>query len=795
MGRRKKQEKEVESSLENVSSISGDVKRGIVAIFLFALAVLFILSFLSEAKILDAGSLGKYLNLIAGFLFGVGKYVSPLILVLIGAILLFRKEKGFYIVKILGLFVAFISILGFIHIVSYNLDEMLDVAKQGKGGGFLGYILGYTMLKMAGVIGGSVILVAFTLIGSVVAFNVSIVNVVEKYILGIFRKKDQEDSEDEDSVNKISVDGIEKNEDPIIQYKEKEEKVPQFVHAPNENEENEEIKIKESTLQKVAAWIPKKQKKNIIKEDTQWVLPPIDLLEREAGESEAGDTEKNAQVIQNTFRNFGIDVEQGKIQTGPTVTQYSFRPGVGVKLSKITSLNDNLALALASHPIRIEAPIPGKSLIGIEVKNKKPAKVRMPELLESPEFENRDTNMLLAIGKDVSGDPIFADLKKMPHLLIAGTTGSGKSICINSILLSLLYQNSPEDLKLILVDPKRVELSMYNGIPHLLADVIVENSKVVGALKWALGEMERRYKLLPDVGSKDIASFNKKAEMGEKRIIKDKETGETRQEDIEKLPFIVIVIDELADLMQSHGKEVEGAIIRLAQMSRAVGIHLIVSTQKPVVTVITGLIKSNIPTRIAFKVPSLMDSRTILDASGAEKLIGFGDMLFSSTTSSSMVGIRRIQGVYVSEAETKRVVDFVCGQKKEKMEESLDDDINLSEFEEKNPTKNGEVTTSYTGERLDFSKVVSSQDDEDEPLYEEAKQIVIEAQKASTSYLQRRLKLGYNRAARIIDILEKNGVVSEADGAKPRDVLVGKKDSPTYEDEISDQTQRDKWQM
>jgi len=557
-------------------------------------------------------------------------------------------------------------------------------------------------------------------------------------------------------------------------------------------EQEDEPKLKPSTLQKVSQWTPKKSSRKSV-QSTRWLLPPISLLESEAGESEGGDVNTNAKIIQDTFKHFGIEVEPGAIQTGPTVTQYSFRPAVGVKLTRITSLNDDLALALASHPIRIEAPIPGKSLIGIEVRNKKAAKVRLPEMLESPEFENRDSNLLLAIGKDVSGNLIFGDLKKMPHLLIAGTTGSGKSISINAILLSLLYQNSPDDLKLILVDPKRVELSLYNGIPHLLADVIVDNGKVLGALKWAIGEMERRYKLLPQTGSKDINSFNKKAEAGEKRKYVDSDTNETKEEPIEKIPYIVIVIDELADLMQSHGKEVEGAIIRLAQMARAVGIHLIVSTQKPVVTVITGLIKSNIPTRIAFKVPSLMDSRTILDASGAEKLLGFGDMLFSSTASSSINGIRRLQGVYISENETKRVVEFVSKQKIEKLEEDLGEDIVGGE---KDSTRNGPVavTHSSTG-RIDFSSVSSRADSDDDPLYEEAKKIVIQAGKASSSLLQRRLRIGYSRAARLVDILEENGIIGSADGAKPREVLVGNPEAVDYEDPVSDQLHRDKWQM
>ena len=396
--------------------------------------------------------------------------------------------------------------------------------------------------------------------------------------------------------------------------------------------------------------------------------------------------------------------------------------------------------------------------------------------------------MLVALGKDVSGNYIFGDLKKMPHLMIAGSTGSGKSVCANSILLSLLYQNSPEDLKLILVDPKRVELSLYNGIPHLLADVIVDNGKVVSALKWAIGEMERRYKLLPENGSRDIASFNQKVEAGEMRRVVDHDTGEVTEEPFEKLPYIVIMIDELADLMASHGKEVEGAIIRLAQMARAVGIHLIVSTQRPSVEVITGLIKANIPTRIAFKVATQIDSRTILDASGAEKLLGNGDMLFSST---AVAGVRRLQGVYVSEKEVKNVVDFIKKQKLEKREDGLEDEIIENDPDEVHTykTSQGGIDLNAAMERA------SSQDGDKDELFDEAKKTVIQTGKASTSFLQRKFRIGYSRAARLIDALEEAGIVGPADGAKAREVLAGSSEAVSYDDEIDDQQKRDKWQM
>ena len=785
MGRRKKQQEEVENE-QPKPIIHGDAKRSLVAIFLFALAILFVLGFLADAKIVGTGWLLSMLNSIVGWMFGVGKYISPIVLIIAGIILLFRKETLFYVSKLIGLSIAFASILGLIHILAYDAGEMLKVAKLGEGGGFLGYISAIILLKLTGIVGGSVILVATLLMGAIVAFNFSLVNVVRRFF---HKKNTQENAEEEEETEEESEEETEEIlENPIIEV-EKEENIKQteFVQDPNEQDEMDSRMDK--VLKKAAAWMPKgKDRAKKEQLELAWDLPPVDLLDSAIEKAQGGDVQKNAKIIQETLHNFGIEVELGEIKTGPTVTQYSFRPAVGVKLSRITTLSSDLALRLAARQVRIEAPIPGKSLVGIEVPNKTNATIRLPELLSALEFENRNSNLLLALGKDVSGNYIFGDLKKMPHLLIAGSTGSGKSVCINTILLSMLYQNSPDELKLILVDPKRVELTPYNGIPHLLTDVIVENGKVLSALKWAIGEMERRYKLLQGVGSKDIASFNKKAESGEMLKKVNTDTGEITEESFEKIPFIVIVIDELADLMASHGKEVEGAIIRLAQMARAVGIHLILSTQKPIVTVITSLIKSNIPTRIAFRVPSLMDSRTILDASGAEKLLGNGDMLFSAAEA---VDLRRVQGVFVSEEEVKRVVEFIKKQKFEKIEDDLGEEIVASETKPEG-NHNGEVKTLQYADKIDFDSIEANENEDS--LYDEAKKIVIQSGKASSSLLQRRLRIGYSRAARLIDILEDRGIVGEADGAKPREILVAN-DQPAYQDTMTDQVARDKWQM
>lgn len=796
MGRRKKQEVEVEEE-EVVPIMHGDAKRSVVAILLFTLAILFVLGFLSDAKIVEAGGLGKFLNSLAGWLFGVGKFISPIVLIIAGIILLFRKETLFYVSKLIGLSISFVSVLGLIHILAYDSDKMLKMAKIGSGGGFIGYGLAWTFLNVGGVVGGSIILFAMALIGVIVAFNFSLVGVVKKFIREkVEHVEDEQEADDENVVAEIEEEEEDEDKDPIINIEsESLLKKTEFVQDPNEEEEKEKEKEREErmkdVLKKAAAWNPKdgaKKEKSQPTEEMHWELPAVSLLDSSIEKAQGGDVEKNAKIIQDTLLNFGIEVELGEIKTGPTVTQYSFRPAVGVKLSRITALGSDLALRLAARQVRIEAPIPGRSLVGIEVPNKTTATIRMPELLQALEFENRKSNLLLALGKDVSGNYIFGDLKKMPHLLIAGSTGSGKSVCVNTIILSMLYQNSPEDLKLILVDPKRVELTPYNGIPHLLTDVIVENGKVLSALKWAIGEMERRYKILQKVGSKDITSFNKKAESCEMFKNVNVDTGEITEECVMKIPYIVIIIDELADLMASHGKEVEGAIIRLAQMARAVGIHLILSTQKPIVTVITSLIKSNIPTRIAFRVPSLMDSRTILDASGAEKLLGNGDMLFSAAEA---VDLRRVQGVFVSEEEIKRVVDFIKKQKFEKIEDDLEDEIVTTETKPEG-NRNGEVTTVQNPDMIDFDSIESS--DQEDSLYDEAKKIVIQSKKASSSLLQRRLRVGYSRAARLIDMLEERGIIGASDGAKPREILVDS-DQPKYEDSMTDQVARDKWQM
>ena len=466
-----------------------------------------------------------------------------------------------------------------------------------------------------------------------------------------------------------------------------------------------------------------------------YVAPPLSLLKSTSEKPTSGDLRANANIIKRTMESFGIAVDMGEINIGPKVTRYTLKPAEGIRVSKILELQRDLELALAAHPVRIEAPIPGKSLVGIEVPNKSAAIVRLGSLMGYPEFSNAGP-LVFPIGRDVTGEPIFTDIERMPHLLVAGATGSGKSITIHSILTSLLYKNSPASLKLILIDPKRVELSVYEGIPHLIAPVITEGRKSVAVFRWAINEMERRYEVLLQASARDIKSYNKNGRE-------------------EPMPYIVVVVDEMADLMSSYGKEIEGSIVRLAQMARATGIHLIVSTQRPSVEVITGLIKANITARIALQVASQIDSRTILDAAGAEKLLGGGDLLFISSEFSKP---KRIQSAYLSEEEIRKVVNFI----KENNEAAPGP-------AEASPSAATDGTPSLgNGSMFDEA----ADDDEGDELYAEALAVVQEAKKASASFLQRRLKVGYARAARLLDIMESKGVIGPGEGAKPREILI-----------------------
>ncbi len=456
----------------------------------------------------------------------------------------------------------------------------------------------------------------------------------------------------------------------------------------------------------------------------KYKLPSVELLNkppRSKNTSDHSELESIAKALEARLKDFGVDGKVAEVSPGPVITMYEFKPAPGVKINKVANLSDDLALALGCGSLRVIAPIPGKSVIGIEVPNKVRDNVYIRELIDSTTFRNSDKKIPIAVGKDTVGNPYMTDLSKMPHLLVAGSTGSGKSVFINSLICSILYKFSPQEVRMIMVDPKMLELSIYEGIPHLLHPVVTEAGKASQALKWAVREMMSRYAMLSEKGAKSISSYNATAD--------------------EPLPYIIIVVDELADLMMVSSKDVEASLTRLAQMARAAGIHLVLATQRPSVDVITGLIKANFPARIAFKVASKIDSRTILDTMGADKLIGNGDMLFLPPGSPNM---ERLHGAFVSDEEVGKVVDFVKSQGAPNYKEDI-------VFEDK--------------------KDIMDDSDEEDELYDEAVRIVQETRKASISYVQRRLKIGYNRAARIVELMEKNGVVSTEQGSGKRDVL------------------------
>ncbi len=702
--------------------ISQETKNSIFGVIAVILAVLSVLSFFDRA-----GKAGEVFNTVTKSLFGWGFFIVPFAFVLLGAAFIKSISRKIYLSAVLGTFIFVLSILA----IFFIFGEATTSERIGQGG-YLGIILGLPLLNLVGFTASWVILIAAIFISLLVTLNVPVYRLVDK-------------DEEEKLVDNIVV----KKKGEVVDV-EKEAHSTGLRQAAKPHLVAKAIKTELTDQEFVIKHL----------KPGKWTLPPLELLHRDQDEVITGDINASANIIKRTLGNFGIDVEMGEVSVGPTVTQFTMRPAVGVKLSKITTLNSDLSLALAAHPIRIEAPIPGKSLVGIEVPNKKASLVGLRDMFEHEEYKKSKFFFPLSIGRDVSGNPIFAGLEKMPHMLVAGATGTGKSVCINSLLLSMLYKHSPEVLKLILVDPKRVELTLYNGVPHLITPVITDNKKVLGALKWAVNEMDKRYDALSKSGSKDVFSYNAKITEKTRSTRSTKpqggepveSTSSGRESDEPIMPFIVIVIDELADLMASYGRDVEAAIVRLAQMSRAVGIHLILSTQRPSVEVITGLIKANITNRLAFQVASQVDSRTILDMSGAEKLLGRGDMLFLA---GDVAKPRRLQGANVTEKEVKDVVKFLKTQAEE---------LDLGEEEDLH---------------VDFSSAAHigggfghQDDDADDELYNDAKEVIVHAGKASASLLQRRLKVGYARAARLLDILEENGIIGPGEGAKPREVYI-----------------------
>ncbi|MBI2515109.1 DNA translocase FtsK 4TM domain-containing protein [Candidatus Wolfebacteria bacterium] len=673
-----------------------ETKKSIGALVFFAGAVL-----LALARFGSAGPLGGFFYEWLIYFFGLGYYLLPIVFLILAGLLLTSRRQKIYQITFWGALLFVLSSLG-----------LIDVLLPEKGG-LVGVTVGLVESPL-GYVASLLVLGVLMAISLLVTFNLPI----KLHWLDRFAEEKEE---------------IEETIEEVVAQAEIEENVRDAAESISAEAAAVVESSKKEEKPKAASARVKLSFKN-------YVAPPLDLLKSSVEKPGAGDLRANANIIKRTLESFGIPVEMSEINIGPKFTRYTLKPAEGVKLSRIMALNQDLSLALAAHPIRIEAPIPGKSLVGIEVPNKASAIVRLGSLIAYPEF-NASGPLGFVLGRDVSGEPIFVDIDKMPHLLIAGASGSGKSIAIHSLLTSLIYKNSPDTLRLIMIDPKRVELTIYEGIPHLISPVVVQSKKALGVLRWLIEEMDRRYELLMKAGSRDIQSYNKK------------------KNNSESLSYILIVIDELADLMATYGREVEGSVVRLAQMARATGIHLVVSTQRPSVEVLTGLIKANITSRIALQLPSQVDSRTVLDASGAEKLLGGGDMLFISSEISKP---KRIQGAYISEEEVHRVADFI-----------RENNAGLA-GEEGDAFGNGEPSLSDQPQISDDVLDEYLKDEDDDELLEEAIEVVRQAQKASASLLQRRLKVGYARAARLLDIMEEKGIVGPGEGAKPREVYLEK---------------------
>lgn len=653
------------------------------------------------------------------WLFGWVAYATPVALVYWGVHKFMAEDRRIPLPQFAGMLAVLLFASGWAYLAFISQNPAGEWV--GGHGGAVGEGLGTLALVALDKIPAAIFFFVFTVLAVFFAFGIS-----PKVILKIgdlFKREPRDDSEDNELAQLKEKAGFKLNEGvPVVHHGAGEPKT-----AP----------AKLSSLKNTAQKLTSNEDHEALTtaSDPDWQFPSVNLLNQKQDKADAGDVNHNAQLIHDTFENFNIEVEMEGANIGPRVTQYTLKPPTGVKLTKITALENNLALDLAAHSIRMEAPIPGKRAVGIEVPNIKSATVRLSSLLLSNEWQSSHGPLSFAVGRDISGAPIIGDLAKMPHLLVAGQTGAGKSVMINTILTSMLYRNSPADLKLILVDPKQVELKPYDDIPHLLTPVITEPEKCISALKWAVAEMERRYKALSEVSKRNIVEYNNLK----------KEEG---------MPYIVIVIDELADLMMMAARDVEALIVRIAQKARAVGIHLVLATQRPSVDVITGLIKANVPGRIAFTTQSQVDSRTIIDQVGAEKLLGQGDMLLLT---SDMPKPKRIQGALIGDNETTKVMDFIRMQRPP----AYDDEV-VSQPVQLNGK--GGVVADVSGS------------DADDDMFRDAVHVVIENRKASTSLLQRRLRIGYGRAARLIEQMEEQGIIGQADGSRPREVLVSSMD-------------------
>lgn len=738
----------------------------------------------------QSGWIGEHLSPVLGGIMGWIKYIIP-VGTFAMAIKIAVDDKEYLSKKIINYIIFLVCIAATMVIIEINngklsinldfstfLEEAYDLGTQNIAGGVIGAIIAMPVFKLLGAIGGIILLIGVAIITLINLFEIKPAEIIRDYFERMKERREYEEDEEEDIA--------EEDENKVLIEKKKEKVKNKKKKKENEDvkEEKEEIPIEEQITINLNETEPKKKKLSHGKEETNmpvkenkpnqieanlfkqeqekkeektkevlvlehglteeeenYEFPPIELLSEGEGRVFKGGKKAltdTAAKLQKTLYSFGVSAKVENVSVGPAITRYEVKPAEGVRVNKIANLADDIALSLAAESIRIEAPIPGKQAVGIEIPNKENEVVHLRDIIETEEFVNHKSKLALALGKNVGGEAVIADVAKMPHVLIAGSTGSGKSVCINTLITSILYKAKPNEVKLLMVDPKVVELSVYNGIPHLLIPVVTDPKKAAGALAWAVQEMVNRYSLFANKGVRDIKGYNAAIE-------KEGGTG--------KLPQIVIIIDELADLMMVAAKDVEDAICRLAQMARAAGMHLVIATQRPSVDVITGIIKANIPSRIAFAVSSQVDSRTILDAVGAEKLLGKGDMLFYPSGASKPT---RVQGSFVSDGEVEKIVDFL---KFNGGEAKYNEDI-IESIEKANSTD----------QELDRME----EEDDADPLLMEAIDTVVETGQASTSFIQRRFKVGYARAGRIIDQMEERGIISGYQGSKPREVLITK---------------------
>ncbi|NLY67370.1 MAG: DNA translocase FtsK [Tissierellia bacterium] len=703
--------------------------REIIGITIITFGLLSAISLFSNRT----GIVGSILRNIYFTLMGFGGYIFPLIIMAIGVLFIMNRidfnndKKSFYLICI---FLCFLILLDINNVNGSNLtvkfSNSLELSQKRLGGGLIGSLFGFLIYKLFGSIGSNIVVILIVTILISLFTEIKISEIINNIRLKINTKYNSSSNSGINNNNNM-VDKIDEKLDSNILDKALHKEVIINDYLAKDNRSNLKSADKKSSSEEMNIDTNKRL--------SDYSFPPLDLLkdaEKKVDTSYKKEIINNAKRIEETMKNFGIDSKVVQINRGPSVTCYELQPAPGIKVNRIVNLANDLALSLAASDIRIVAPIPGKSVVGIEVPNKIRDNVTLKEMLQSDEFIAFESNLPLVLGKDISGKPIISSIDAMPHLLIAGATGSGKSVCINTIIMSILYKSHPNDVKLLLIDPKVVELSIYNGIPHLLVPVVTDPKKAAVSLSWAVSEMERRYKLFAENNVRDIKSYNKKFEDDENK----------------KLPNIVIIIDELADLMMVAAQEIEDYICRLAQMARAAGMYLIIATQRPSVDVITGTIKANIPSRISFAVSSQVDSRTILDVSGAEKLLGKGDMLFYPSNLSKPI---RLQGAFISDLEVKSVVDYLKNQ-----------DI----------TKYDHEAIESISKGIETSKFIEDADE----LFYDAISLVVDEGQASISLLQRKLKIGYTRAARIIDQMEERGIVGGYEGSKPRKVLISKEE-------------------